>query len=149
MHGSSQSLVAQWEQLVNRLVFLEKRFVFKKGDLRLHPSELHVLLAIRREPESNATKLAARLGITKGAVSQVLKRLETKNVIGKRIDPSHKNEVTSHFTPLGQEAVEDFLSQRAALQQHFQTYLDSLSEAERAVIQRFLEQFAAVLPGLD
>ncbi|MDE2185013.1 MAG: MarR family transcriptional regulator, partial [Alphaproteobacteria bacterium] len=72
----AEDIVALWERVTNRLVFLEKRYVFRHGGLALHPSELHLLLAIRGEPEANATRLAARLGVTKGAVSQVLKRLE-------------------------------------------------------------------------
>jgi DNA-binding MarR family transcriptional regulator len=146
MADTVHDLTERWERLVNRLIFLEKRFVFEKGELRLHPSEIHVLLAIRRDPEANATRLAAILGVTKGAVSQVLKRLAGKGVIGKRVDPSQKNEVTAFFTPLGREAIEDFLSQRAAMQQGFAAYLAALTKEERAVIRGFLEQFAAALP---
>jgi len=93
-----------WETLTNQLVFLEKRYVFRHGELDLHPSELHLLLAIKDEPEANATKLAGRLGVTKGAVSQLLKKLEAKGVIEKTSDPAQKNEITSTFTRLGKAA---------------------------------------------
>lgn len=149
MAETVRDLLEHWEHVVNRLVFLEKRFVFQWGALRLHPSELHVLLAIRREPEANATALAARLGVTKGAVSQVLKRLDGKGVIVKRVDTSQKNEVTASFTPLGQEALAAFLSQRAATQQRFKDYLAALSDTEQETIRRFVDRFAAFLPRLE
>ena len=146
MTDAAQDILALWERVTNRLVFLEKHFVFCHGGLRLHPSELHVLLAIRREPDANATRLAGRLGITKGAVSQVMKRLEEKGVIAKHIDSAQKNEVTASFTRLGEKAMSAFLAERAAVQKRFHGYLRSLSEGEKRTLRRFLDQMEAYLP---
>ncbi|HUO99131.1 MAG TPA: MarR family transcriptional regulator [Rhizomicrobium sp.] len=138
-----------WSRLTNRLVFLEKRYVFRHGGLELHPSELHVLLAVLHEPDANATKLAMRLGITKGAVSQVLKRLEGKRVIVKRSDPTQKNEVTVTFTRLGRAALDDFLARRASVNKRVDAYLASLTDTEAATVRRFLNQIEATLPEDD
>lgn len=146
MPSDAKALLEQFERLINKLVFLEKRYVFRQGDLWLHPSELHVLLAVRSAPAANATRLAARLGVTKGAVSQVLKRLEGKGVIVKHVDASQKNEVTVSFTPTGREAIEAFLGQRAALHREFVGYLESLPPAERETLRLFVDRFAAFLP---
>ena len=146
MPSDAKALLEQFERLINKLVFLEKRYVFQQGDMRLHPSELHVLLAARGEPRANATRLAARLGVTKGAISQVLKRLEAKGVIVKHVDAAQKNEVTVSFTPAGREALEAFLGQRAALHQEFVGYLESLAPAERETLRLFVNRFAAFLP---
>ncbi|HXP95573.1 MAG TPA: MarR family transcriptional regulator [Telmatospirillum sp.] len=147
MTDTAQDLLALWEGVINRLIFLEKRFVFRQDGLSLHPSELHVLMAVRSEPESNATRLAERLGVTKGAVSQVLKRLEGKGVIVKHVDSSQKNEVTVSFTPSGRKVLESFLAQRGATQQRFHAYLSSLSETEGRTLRRFLDQFGSFLPS--
>jgi DNA-binding MarR family transcriptional regulator len=146
MRDTTRTLLDEWDHLINRFVFLEKRFVFEAEGLRLHPSELHVLLAIRKEPGANATRLASRLGVTKGAISQVMKRLEAKGVIGKLVVPTQKNEVTAFFTPLGHQAMEAFLESRQDIRRRFTAYLDALPEADRAVIRRFLARFAAFLP---
>lgn len=140
-------LQSLWDSLVNRMVFLEKRHVFRHGELRLHPSELHLLLAVQAEPEANATRLAALLGVTKGAVSQVLKRLEAKGVVLKRVDPAQKNEVTASFTPLGRLALDAFLAEREGSRQRFTQYLDSLPDPEQAVLRRFLAEVSSYLPG--
>lgn len=136
-----------WDSLVNRMVFLEKRHVFRHGELRLHPSELHLLLAVQAEPEANATRLAALLGVTKGAVSQVLKRLEAKGMVHKRVDPVQKNEVTASFTAPGRQALEAFLAEREGSRRRFTQYLDSLPDSEQAVLRRFLAEVASYLPG--
>jgi DNA-binding MarR family transcriptional regulator len=144
---SNGSDIAQsWQGLVNRLVFLEKRYVFRHGGLELHPSELHVLLAAREDPEANATRLAAKLGVTKGAISQVFKRLEGKRIIMKRSDPTQKNEVTVTFTRLGRAAIEDFLANRVGAQKRFGVYLAGLSESQAETVRRFLKEVEAALP---
>jgi DNA-binding MarR family transcriptional regulator len=138
-----------WETLTNQLVFLEKRYVFRHGELDLHPSELHLLLAIKDEPEANATKLAGRLGVTKGAVSQLLKKLEAKGVIEKTSDPAQKNEITSTFTRLGKAAITAFLKSRESQHRRFAAYLAALSPAEKKAIRGFLAEMPAYLPSAD
>lgn len=139
-------ILALWERVTNRLVFLEKRYVFRHGGLSLHPSELHVLLAIRSEPEANATALARRLGITKGAISQAMKRLEAKRIIVKHSDPTAKNEVTATFTVLGRKAIAAFLDERRETSARFHAYLSGLSAPERKMLIRFLEEMGNILP---
>ncbi len=146
MDHAADDILALWERVTNRLVFLEKRYVFRHGALRLHPSELHVLLAIRREPQANATLLAKRLGITKGAVSQVMNRLVTKRVITKHADSGRKNEVTAEFTKLGDKAITAFLDERAGMSARWQAHLASLSDHEKKTLTRFLELMGESLP---
>jgi len=140
------TISALWDQLTNQLVFLEKRYVFRHDGLALHPSELHLLLAIRDEPAANATKLAAHLGITKGAVSQLLKRLDAKGLIEKTVDPSQKNEVTSAFTPAGGKMIAAFLKSRQTQQRRFAAYLAGLGAADRKAIAAFLAHMQTWLP---
>ena len=149
MTGAADEISALWERLANRLVFLEKRYVFRHGGVSLHPSELHTLLAIRSEPDANTTRLAARLTITKGAASQVMKRLEAKRVIVKRVDPKRKNEVTAAFTILGAEALAAFLAERAAAAERSRGFLASLSQRETTALRRFLELIGESLPKND
>lgn len=146
MAATPETLRAQCDKLTNKLVFLEKRYVHRYGDLRLHPSELHVLLAVRAAPDASATRLAATLGVTKGAVSQVQKRLEHKGVIVRRADASRKNAVTTVFTPLGRTALEDFLAGRAAARQAFDAYLESLPPESRELLAGFLARLADLVP---
>jgi len=107
------------------------------------------LLAIRAEPQANATRLAKSLGITKGAVSQVLKRLEGKHVIAKRSDPAQKNEVTASFTRLGRNAIAAFLARRDTIGRRIRAYLASLAADEATTIRRFLEEMAVSVPDND
>jgi DNA-binding MarR family transcriptional regulator len=52
------------------------------GDL-LYVSEIHAISVIGKHPEINITQLAESTGVTKGAISQIVKRLLRKRYIAK------------------------------------------------------------------
>ena len=91
MNPEPRKLAAQIRRVINRLIFLEKRSVLRHGGLRLHPSEIHLMQTISEYPDANAGDMARMLGVSNGAVSQTLARLEKKGVIKKHKDTSLKN----------------------------------------------------------
>lgn len=131
--------------------FIQQAIVFEKttrievDGVTLHPSEIHVLLLIEAGQGTNATRMAGRLGITKGAVSQTLTRLERKGLLKKSHDPQAKNELTLSFTPLGHRAALSCQEIQNTIQGRFDAYLSSLDEIELDVIGRFLREMTATL----
>ena len=148
MRPVPRKLAGQIRRVVNRLIFLEKRSVFRHEGLRLHPSEIHLVQVIKERPDLNAGEMAQRLGVTNGAVSQTLARLERKGVIKKAKDPSLKNRVTATFTESGRTAIQSFEEERASSVASFSTYLAGLSETEKEVIGGFLSRVEEFLEGL-
>lgn len=136
-------------RLVNRLVFLEKKSVFAFAGVRLHPSEIHVLHAVLAEPEVNVTGLAAALGVTLGAVSQTLTRLQAKGMVVKRAEPASRNEIRIQFTETGRAAITRFLDERSALWRRHQAYLEALPECDRKAVEGFLASLDAVVDDLE
>ncbi len=59
----------------------------------LYPSEMDAIEVIGRNPGINVTGLAKKLGVTKGAVSQSIKKLEKKHLIGRFEDSSDEKAV--------------------------------------------------------
>lgn len=106
----------------------------RHGDLRLYPSEIHLLQVIREKSDLSAGDMARKLGLTNGAVSQTLNRLEKKGVINKIKDPALKNKVTATLTETGSTALQRFEEGREAAMKAFSSYLAGLSERERTVI---------------
>jgi len=113
--------------------------------VQLHPSEIHVLLLIGAGLGNNATRMAERLGITKGAVSQTLTRLERKGLLNKRRDPQAKNELTLLLTASGSRAARKCQKLQTAMLRRFDAYLISVSETERKAIGRFLKEMSTIL----
>ncbi|MEW6533140.1 MAG: MarR family transcriptional regulator [Thermodesulfobacteriota bacterium] len=148
MDHEPRILAGQIRRVINRLIFLEKRSVFRHQGVRLHPSEIHLMQVLRESPDLNAGGMARKLGVSNGAVSQTLARLERKGVVKKSKDPSLKNRVTAVFTAEGKEAIERFEAQQASSVKTFSIYLAGLSEREREVIGSFLSEVVEFLKRL-
>jgi len=148
MRSEPTKLAGRIRRVVNRLIFLEKRNVFQNEGLRLHPSEIHLMQVIKEGPDLNAGEMAKRLGVSNGAVSQTLARLERKGVINKAKDSSLKNKVTATFTESGRTAIRLFEQKQASSVQSFSNYLANLSDTEIEVIGGFLSRVEVFLEKL-
>ena len=124
---------------------LERGSRLEIDDVKLHPSEIHVLLLVEAGQGTNVTRMADRLGITKGAVSQTLTRLERKGLLTKERNPQARNELTLSFTPLGRRAARRARRIQDEVQGHLDAYLSSIGTRERNTIQRFLAELSTVL----
>ena len=149
MISSPKKIAGQVRRVINRLIFLEKRSVFKYGILRLYHSEIHLMQVLKETPDLNAGKMAQRLGISNGAVSQTLARLERKKIIIKTKDPALKNELTVTFTESGKAAIQGFEMEQASAIDVFSRYLAGLSNNDRNVIECFLSHMEDLLKRLE
>ena len=148
MQSQLIQIAGQIRRVINRSIILEKRSIVHHEGLRLYPSEIHLLQVIREEADLSAGEMARKLGLTNGAVSQTLNRLEKKGVIKKTKDPALKNKLTVTFTETGSAALRRFEEGQAATMKAFSTYLAGLSERERTVIGGFLFRLEGFLKSL-
>ncbi len=146
---NNDTLVAQIMRVINKFIFLEKNSILELEDLKLYPSEIHLMEVIDEDRSINATTMAERLGVTKGAVSQTISRLEKKRVLLKEKDPFNKNELTTHFTELGKEAIEKHRNLRAELHDEFMRRLDAISGDDKEVIKGFLTHLEGFVNKLN
>ena len=75
-------------------------FSFGTGVL-MHTKEIHTVQAIGRHSGINVTRLAEHTGVTKGAVSQTLKKLIRKGLVQRTHAPGNEKEVVLELTDLG------------------------------------------------
>ena len=134
----NKALVARIFEFIDRILFIEKRTTFEFRGVKLYPSEIHLILFIHRGEDTNVTRMAEQLGVTKGAISQTLTRLERKGILHKIKDPYKKNELTVEFLPFGQKILDHHLQEAGMLKKQYDEYLSTLSKAEREVIKKFL-----------
>lgn len=69
------------------------------GDM-LYFTEVHTIAMVGRNRQINITKLAALMGVTKGAISQTLRKLAAKGLI-TRLNSSNRKEVSLALTEKG------------------------------------------------
>jgi DNA-binding MarR family transcriptional regulator len=139
------SLAARIMATIQKILYLEKGMRFEAEGVKLYPSEIHVMMLVAEGHATNATKMAQRFGVTKGAISQTITRLESKAVLAKQKDTQNKNELTLSFTPLGEACMKRFLEARSAAHRKHGEYLAKLTNEEREVIQRFLSHLDSAL----
>lgn len=139
---------SQIKILINQAVFLEKKRTFIYEGVHLHPSEIHLMLETKGEQAVNATKIAERLGITKGAVSQTLTRLESKGIIEKTKDPYCKNELSITLTSLGKKAYEQHQEMFDEFAMGIKNIAAHYSEKEQEIIKDFLSKVTSAIMTL-
>ncbi|MGO9611522.1 MAG: MarR family transcriptional regulator [Dissulfurispiraceae bacterium] len=88
---------------VNKYNALEKMPLTISRRHNLYHSERHILDKIGAYPGLNITDFAKALGVTKGAVSQIVKKLENKGVIRRYKSSDNDKEVFLKLTPVGRE----------------------------------------------
>ena len=67
----------------------------------LYGSEIHTIQAIGKSARINVTQLAEKMGVTKGAVSQMVSRLVEKGMVKKAHAQDNAKEVVLSLTELG------------------------------------------------
>jgi DNA-binding MarR family transcriptional regulator len=109
----------------------------------LNHADVHLLDTINGHLDENTSQLAARMGITKGAVAQITKRLAEKSLITTYHTPENKKEVYFELTKLGKKAVLGHRRHHERLNAGLQRYFESLSDKDMRTILTFLDVLIA------
>ena len=104
---ASKELMDLFIRIVNKYNELEKIPLMHSPGLGLYHSERHMLDRVGDNPHMNMTELARASGVTKGAVSQIVKKLETKGVIRRYKKAANDKEVFIELTKTGERTCEE------------------------------------------
>ena len=139
-------------KIVNKLNQLEKTPRRYGTDEWLYASELLMIESLGYKPGVNVTEYAENHGITKGAVSQLVKKLEKKGLVERYKNPTNQKEVLLKLTMKGEiafhkhtllhlqfakdffEEFENLTSEQTGLIIHFLTSLDGLFDRAAGII---------------
>lgn len=107
-------------------------------DELLSHSEIHLIEIIGENDGLSVTDLGKLLGITKGAVSQGLKKLESRGYTVKETDPANLSRSMVQLTSKGQTAFWAHKHWHEKMDGGFSRYLADLNPKDLAVISQFL-----------
>ena len=133
LHGKFQSIMGLAQQLEKT----PKKF--GTDELMSH-SAIHLIEIIGDTEGLSVTDISRYIGITKGAVSQNLKKLETKGFTTKKIDPENLSRTIVMLTSKGQAAYWAHKHWHETMDGGFLTYLDELDHFKFDIIIDFLEK---------
>lgn len=145
----SEEIAKRIIELTNLMFSQAKKQVVKVRDVALYPSEVHMLLMIKNDIDTNATEMAKHLCLTKGAVSQTISRLEKKGIIIKTKDAYNKNELSLTLSELGNEVYAQCQSIRDSFMGKHLDYISKLTPNEKEIVLFFLENMNRVFDGKD
>ena len=100
---ASEEIIELFMRLVNKYNSLMKIPLDFGAGSPLYHSEMHMIDQIGDHPEMNITELAELIGVTKGAISQTVKKLEKKGVVSRYKGPENEKEVFLKFTSIGKD----------------------------------------------
>jgi DNA-binding MarR family transcriptional regulator len=123
-----------WQQLESK-----PRKLGTENDLS--GSEIHLIAVVGQKEGLSVTDLAKHLGITKGAVSQTLKKLDGKGLVLKETDPTNTSRITVSLSTKGKVAYYSHLQWHETVDGGFRDYFVHLPEEKI----RFLEEFLSNL----
>lgn len=112
---------------------------FGTNELMTH-TEIHLIEMVGEMPGSSVTDIAGHLGVTKGAVSQNLKKLEKKGFAQKEPDPDNLSRVIVGLTAKGQTAFWAHKHWHETMDGGFLKYLEDLDDQSFGIILEFLEK---------
>ena len=110
---------------------------FGTGEMISH-SEIHLIEIIGDTQDLSVTDISRHLGITKGAVSQSLKRLENKGFIAKKTDSENLSRSIVLLSSKGQTAYWAHKHWHETMDGGFLKYLDELDDEAFEIIVDFL-----------
>ena len=91
-------------RVVYKLFEADRKTRYYGTDQPLHEAEIHMIKAIKEHEGIHVTGLAEVLGVTKGAVSQILKKLEHKGMIVKHKDTDNQSRLALRLSEKGETA---------------------------------------------
>lgn len=136
-------------QLFNRFSELSKKSYEYCEGISLYPTEIHTIEYIALTSSTNMTDIANQMGLTKGAVSKMIAKLESQGLLERyKYQPSQKD-IYIHLTELGVRAYEGHNAYHAAMWKHLNSHFSGLDEAHQQVIIDFLNAYLCEMKNLD
>ncbi len=106
----------------------------------LYPSEIHLISTIALQENISVTELARQHGNTKGAISQILGKLESKGFVTRTPDPDKRSRILVSVTEKGLAAHQGHCAFHSQHDATFISYLASLNQADFNCFSKFCKE---------
>lgn len=134
---------------LNRI--MERAAVFRHGreDVfeEMNFAEVHCIDWIGRIDHANVTRIASEMGMTRGAICKICKKLLQKEMVDSYQEPNNNKEIYYTLTNKGQRIHAEHARCHAQAQEKKLSILQAYGEQEQAAILRFLDDMNRWLDG--
>ncbi len=109
-------------------------------DVEIYRSEIHIINVIGYNDDIHISEIARKFGVTKGAISKTIKKLERKGLVEKRIDKTNNTRTLVKLTDKGMKAYYAHERYHNEYDRDMFSYLESLTDHELEILYTFLDK---------
>lgn len=131
-------------RLFNKAAMIEREPVDTGDGVLLYTSEVHLIDMAGRFPEERLSTLASRLGITKGAISQTVKKLEEKGYLERTKPEGNNKTVLIRLTDAGLRVLYWHRAYHAVVNDRIMQEMSDFSRKDRNNFQKILLQIEKI-----
>lgn len=114
--------------------------------IMLYHGEVEFLEAIAKFPGENVSKLSQRLGITKGAITQMVDKLQQKELIQTVSRTGNRKEKYFALTDMGRSVINQHRYLHKQSNENICRFISTLDAKEADAVFRFLEHIKQSVP---
>jgi DNA-binding MarR family transcriptional regulator len=144
MRKETSEILALSEKLISELVAREKRPHLLPDGSKVYRFELHIIDLIGKNRGITVNELAQALKVTKGAVSQVITKLEKEGAVEKVRNENNRKNVNLYLTPKGEKVFEGHKRFHDNINSKLDAYFEKYSLRETDMIKSLLLEISGL-----
>ncbi|ADU63303.1 MAG: MarR family transcriptional regulator [Pseudodesulfovibrio sp.] len=125
---------------LNKFIAISKKPMDFGVGILINPSEIHAVAKLCDHGPMSLTELADRAFVSKGAMSQLVARLEKKGLVYRETAPDNQSKQILHPTELGKKAQNGHIEFHMDHDREFFSYVASMPNGEYAVFRELCRQ---------
>jgi len=145
MRKHNSEIVHTLLKVIHSLQELDKRTSNYGTDKTLSYGEIHMIDKIRDYQGLHISAIAKRIGVTRGAVSQMVKKLEKKGMVVKEPCPDNLSRISIRLTEKGKRAATEHEKYHRNFSEKVTSILGSYSKEDQEKIAEFLRGLLEVI----
>ncbi|KWX71903.1 MarR family winged helix-turn-helix transcriptional regulator [Paenibacillus jilunlii] len=139
--NKEEQVKMDFRDLFNKMAWLNKTKM--EDSLKGYkPSEVHCIESIGKNVDSNVTKLAESLYMTRGAISKITKKLTEKGLIESYQKPDNKKEIYYRLTEQGEVVNKIHEELHKEFQERDKAVFEHLTEEQLDSMLNFMEKYS-------
>jgi DNA-binding MarR family transcriptional regulator len=131
------------------LMELDKKTRYYGTDVPIFHSEIHVIKALAEHPCIHVGGLADILGVTKGATSEILKKLVRKDLVKKEVDELNLSRYSLSLTEKEKKAHKNHMYYHDILNSMVEDELENATEEELEFLLKFFSSMITRIENFD
>ncbi|MBB6215393.1 DNA-binding MarR family transcriptional regulator [Anaerosolibacter carboniphilus] len=139
--NKEEQVIMGFRNLLNKMAWLNK-FKMEDSLKGYTSSEVHYIEYIGRNVDSNVTKLAESLYMTRGAISKMTKKLIKKGAIESYQKPDNKKEIYFRLTEEGQVIYKVHEELHKEFQERDKAVFEQVTEEQFDSMLSFVEKYS-------